>query len=397
MVGQGGSNNVTTRSNSKSQSKGHNEITSIPNLCSTKATSSTRWGSDKEVSIYNGLTYLEQAYKADGVNLQIGNYPLGEKIPLATAPIHKVGLSVCVLSSWYYRTEEEIFCFPTFERKFHVYIHAFRMAEPYCFCQLSEEISKILRTNLITHSIYIDDLLLISYQQEIMFNNVVKVLQIFKDLGVQVNIKKVEPLQTSITFLGWALSESGTIALDHAKKIKIVGLLQSIRKSKVVHIKRLAKMVGLVNFLCQIYKTLSGLLKIFLDKINQYSKVIGWNAIIKVDLLMKVELAKLEKTILQLHPSPSQLVSTCYVLIVDSSKVGWSGILLQPPCKKAVIFMGLWSLEDQRSHISCLELKAVLLTINKSQIATGYINIFTDNMTTKACLKRLWSGNPVKK
>ncbi len=262
---------------------------------------------------------------------------------------------------------------------------------PIFFVQISEEIAKFLRAVNVNHNVYIDDFLLIESNVSQMVQSLHNTFKIFKELGVQVNIKKVFLLQEEMEFLGWLLLKTGDISLGPDKKTKVLSTLKNILKQRVIRIKQLARLVGIVAFIAQIFRGLNMYLGVMHSRIRSGLRKYGWRALIYLDKGLRMEMVRLQQAIIRLNPLPPQLLSPLYIIIIDASNQGYCGLVIKPPERKIRVFTGIWTAKERKVHICTLELKAAVLTIQKAQIQKSYITIYTDNTATKSALKKLWS------
>ena len=75
------------------------------------------------------------------------------------------------------------------------------------------------------------------------------------------------------------------------------------------------------------------------------------------------------------------------ILTTDASNTGWGAV-----CEGQQTG-GLWSVEEQRSHINYLEMKAVLFGLQSlcSNVTDKHIRIQSDNTTTVSCINAIKS------
>lgn len=223
---------------------------------------------------------------------------------------------------------------------------------PSCFQNMMNKVIGNLRFGKII--IYLDDILIISESAEENLVLLEKVLKIFKDNGLTLNLKKCHFLKTSIEFLGYKIDSEGLKPSEN--KIKAV---REFPIPKTVH--QLRQFLGLISYFRKFIRNCA-LLSSPLTKLLKKDQPWTWNS--EHDLAFSTLKDSLtSQNVLTLFNPEKECV-----LYTDASREGLAGILMQvtDDGEKPIHYYSRQTTEDEKKYHSFeLELLAVVQSLAK--------------------------------
>ena len=250
---------------------------------------------------------------------------------------------------------------------------------PRVFTKCMKPLITSLREKGYRISIYIDDLILMHSDPDVLKLQSQDTLELLQSLGFAVNLRKshLEPAQ-EIEHLGFLLnSKELTVALPKDKKVNIIQLSTECLSDKNVTIRRVAKLIGCFNA----YTTGTKWGRLFVrrlerEKILALSKCkgnydgkidIGDEARLDIRWWMGNEIS---------IPKPMFPEKPVMTICSDASTKGWGAHNSKENTG------GRWSEREAGNHINFLELKACFLALQcyAKKLNGVYIHVKLDNI-----------------
>lgn len=263
---------------------------------------------------------------------------------------------------------------------------------PRIFTKLTKPLLARLRANGFINSIYIDDLLLISQNEELCNENVQVTSKLLDDAGFTIHPHKSEIKATqAIEFLGFIIDSKNFHVRPTAKRvIKVTDLGMDVLKEEQITIQRLSQLIGSFVALEQgntyapiFYKRI----EIFRNKqlrknYGNYEAIVKVTDEVKEDILWWME--NMDK-----FPKKIRMPEVTLIFKCDASQSGW-GIYDVQNNKTS---NGSWSAGEREFHINCLELLAIKICLQTfaKYVYDQHIKIFSDNTTAVRGINKMGS------
>ena len=258
---------------------------------------------------------------------------------------------------------------------------------PRVFTKLLDPVAASLRAQGILVHRYLDDWLIRAQSPELVLSHTHIVLKLFQQLGLIVNREKSElSPRTRFIFLGMDIDlVHSWIRPTQAQLGKITDHLTSLRGATSAKVRQLLSLIGSLNHASQFIRL--GRLHVrplqFFVKAkvkNLKEEIDSWVPLdqhFHATLVWWTDSQRLTEGV-PLHP-PEPTLS----LLTDASLEGW-GAFLEGHRRK-----GMWSQEETQLHISILELRAVLKSLQAlAPLVQGKaIHLMCDNVTAVAYIR----------
>lgn len=226
---------------------------------------------------------------------------------------------------------------------------------PSCFQQMMNKVIGNLRFDKVI--IYLDDILIISETIEENLELLEKILQIFHNSGLTLNLKKCHFLKTELEFLGYKIKTNSIIPSE--VKVKAV---KDFPLPKTVH--QLRQFLGLISYFRKFIRDCA-LLSSPLTRLLKKDVPWTWQDIHdKAFLTLKDKLSS-DNVLTIFNPSKEN------VLYTDASRDGLAGILMQvtDEGEKPVHYYSRQTTEDEKKYHSFeLELLAIIASLQKFRL-----------------------------
>ena len=256
------------------------------------------------------------------------------------------------------------------------------------FTKLLKSVFSTLRKQSNESVCYIDDAYFDCPSYEQCQANIQNTVHLFEDLGFIIHPEKsvLIPVQ-EICFLGFILnSKNMTVSLTREKVVNIQTQCSKLIKTKTPAIRFVSEVLGYlvssfpgVKFGMLYYRSI----EVDKNKALTYNKG-DYNAPM---VLSKQAIKDLQWWITSgvYSPNPVSYDPPHIILKTDASNSGWGGVITDLETRAN----GSWSLEESSLHINCLELKAVLLSLQSlcNSYHNKHIRILTDNTCTVSYIK----------
>lgn len=263
---------------------------------------------------------------------------------------------------------------------------------PRIFTKLTKPLLARLRANGFINSIYIDDLLLISRNEEVCNKNVQVTSWLLDKAGFTIhpNKSEIKPSQT-VEFLGFIIDSKEFHVRPTAKRVtKVTDLCREVLEENQLSIQKLSQLIGSLvalehgNMYAPIfYKRIEFFRNKHLKKSHgDYDTVIEISDEVKEDILWWME--NIDK-----FPRKIRMPEVSMIFKCDASQNGWGIYDVQ----RNETSGGNWSAEERELHINCLELMAIkicLQTFAKNKY-DQHIKVFSDNTTAVRGLNKMGS------
>ncbi|CAK1595379.1 unnamed protein product [Parnassius mnemosyne] len=248
---------------------------------------------------------------------------------------------------------------------------------PSCFQQMMNRVLGNLRFEKII--LYLDDILIVSQTEVENLELLEKVLQIFKENGLTLNLKKCHFLKTDIEFLGYRINSEG-IKPSEGK----VNAVKDFPIPKSVH--QVRQFLGLISYFRKFIKHCA-ILSSPLTKLLK--KNVPWVWKTEHDrAFMTLKDALISDNILTLFDPTKECV-----LYTDASRDGIAGILMQvsDSVEKPIHYYSRQTTDDEKKYHSFeLELLAVVQSLNKFRhyLLGSHFRIITDCSAVRFALSK---------
>ena len=255
---------------------------------------------------------------------------------------------------------------------------------------LKPALAYLRTTELMLISAYIDDIITANKSFDICFRNVMKIINLFGHLGFIIHPEKSVFVPSQIIeYLGMVInSKNMTISLTLKKKEKIFDLCKKLLSEERCLIRDIAKLLGYMSF---------GFIAVKFGKMHyrnlEHVKVHALS-ISKGNFDAFTELTdKSRNDIRWWRDNIQNSYDDIYkgspreVLTTDACPTGWGAVT------KYAKTNGLFSAEEQSTHINILELKAVLFGLQSlmSEVKNSHLKILCDNTTAVGCINNMGS------
>ena len=275
--------------------------------------------------------------------------------------------------------------------RFTCYPNGLRSA-PRNFTKITKVLFSELRKLGHISTSYIDDCLLIAPSVAECKDNIHDTVMMSEQAGFIVHpVKSVLEPTKRITYLGfWLDSNTMTVKLTDEKATKIKLACQTLLEKKLVTIKHLASVVGLlvasfpgVQYGQLFYRSLDNFkTKALKQAKGEYMAKTKLPSTCVQDLKWWIDNI-LNQTKSIETPNPHFLFET------DASNGGWGGVMITETGKQST--GGHWNAEENEMHINYLELLAVWFTLQSfcRHAQNSHIRVMSDNTTTIAYLNHM--------
>ena len=259
---------------------------------------------------------------------------------------------------------------------------------PRDFTKVMKPIVGLLRGLGVRMVVYLDDILLINQDPEILQREGKTLCHLLERLGFIVNMKKsvLVPSQ-KVEFLGMMVDTCAMqLSLPKAKVVKIRQQCSELVQQKRVTVRALAKLIGVLSSTMQAvlpaplhYRELQ-MLK---TRGLMYGKCYGAIVTLTPECLTELRWWMLHldqcnaKSVLS--PGPDLIIES------DASRSGWGAAAAGQTVR------GHWTPEELQDQINALELRAVWLAVRSfaSQKSNAHIHVRVDNRTAMAHINRM--------
>ena len=241
---------------------------------------------------------------------------------------------------------------------------------------------------------YIDDLITLGHSFQKSFENIVKIVKLFKKLGFVLHPEKSVfiPVQI-IEYLGFVINSiSMIITLTEKRKKRIKNLCNTLLSQEHCIIRDVAKLLGYfsssfvaVRFGKLHYRNLER------NKIAALQRNQGnFDASMTLSSDAKSDIIWWEKNIIE---SSNEIYNglPAITLTTDACPTGWGAVT------RGNRTSGIFSAFEQDQHINVLELKAVLFGLKALIPYTNtHIKVLSDNTTTVHCINNMGSCKSIE-
>ena len=259
-------------------------------------------------------------------------------------------------------------------------------AAPFIFTQVLAWPLQCLQARGISLLAYLDDVVVWHRDKDTLLAQMQQVMCFLQKMGFRLNLAKSHPYPAESTVWLWIqwLPQSGHwhLPLDEQSRIRQMAL--DFLASPRVTCRQLERMVGLLNFACQIHRFLRPYVQP-LTRSNTLVQATEQDRPILLPPYMQDAFRFWASPVpwhhvLRFHVSLPQLS-----LWTDASPRGW-GALLEP----ARVALGRWSSLETSLHVNLLELRA-LVFFNLRDLS---LLVFTDNETVRYALASCRACSP---
>ena len=261
---------------------------------------------------------------------------------------------------------------------------------PRVFTKLLKPVVATLRQEGITLIVYLDDFLLIGDTPSRVLNHVKRTTQLLHTLGYTVNYEKsvLTPTQ-NITFLGYNLdSVAMRLSLPPNKLMEIKESINSFLTTSQISLRALSTVLGKLTALTTVVRSVryhcTGILQQF-SSITKHTR--NFDSIINLPHDVRTDLLWWLTNLEQLATGPISPPLVSMEITTDSSLQGWGAWC------DTTSTGGAWSQEDSNLHINALELKAILIAVQRlaAHQTNTTIAIRTDNTNAMHCINNFGS------
>lgn len=259
---------------------------------------------------------------------------------------------------------------------------------PRIFTKLLKPVLSHLRKLGITVSCYLDDCIFLADSAETLMANVSYALHLFDSLGLTVNPNKSVLLPTQqIEFLGVILNSVDMSASLTSRKKQHIQAQGSLLLNREVSLLELSSFIGMVVAADPAVELAPVRYK-YLEIVRNRGLAThhgDYNSPVHLDDHARDLIAwwvnNIDSQVKSLRSCPYQIEMFC-----DASLTGWGAVMGDATTS------GHWA-HDELDHINCLELKAILLSLQSlcKTYRDTHIRIRSDNVTAIACLDRCGS------
>ena len=259
-------------------------------------------------------------------------------------------------------------------------------AAPFIFTQVLAWPLQCLRARGISLLAYMDDIVVWHRDKDTLLAQMQQVMCFLQEMGFRLNLAKSHPYPAeTAVWLGvqW-LPQSGHwhLPLDGQSRIRQIAL--DLLASPRVTLRQLERMVGLLNFACQVHQ----FLRPYVQPLTRSNTLVR-----ATERERPVLLPPYMQDVLRFwaSPVPWRHVPSFHVFLpqlslwTDASPQGW-GALLEP----ARVASGRWSSSEAPLHVNLLELRVVVF-FNLRDLS---LRIFTDNETVRYALASCRARSP---
>lgn len=259
---------------------------------------------------------------------------------------------------------------------------------PYVFTKILKPVISYLREQNIIVSIYLDDIICIGKDFETCYKNILEICALLQSLGFVINTEKSCLLPSKCCkYLGFILdSERMTMSLPVSKINLLSDFIKSFKYKRQCKIREFSQLLGLLNSACPgmkyglLYTKLLEREKFLSLRLNKDN----YDAHMQIPKYLHSEFNWWLHN-LSLSNNPIRQYIYDIELFTDASRSGWGAVC---ETKKAA---GLWTKEEQRSHINYLELKAAFFGLKclTTNLTNCDILIRIDNTTAVSYINRM--------
>ena len=229
---------------------------------------------------------------------------------------------------------------------------------PFIFNKITKPIFGVLHDKGHLSTSYLDDSLLVAFNESECYKNIKDTVKLFISLGFNIHEDKsvLKPVQT-IEYLGHIInSKDMTVTLTQKRKDKLLEACYKALEAESIHIRELAKLIGIMvsSFLAipygkLYYRELDNL------KSNALNLCYNWEQYV---LLNEKCINEIKWWISNCNNiTPIRRDSPVFVITSDASKKGYGAV-----CNGETA-SGIWSEEEKSFHINYLELLAAYFAL----------------------------------
>ena len=256
---------------------------------------------------------------------------------------------------------------------------------PWTFSRIIKPIKAHIHILTIRFHTYLDDFLILSLTPKSLTDHLSYIISLLETLGFLINIQKSQliPSQT-IEYLGVNLHlDSLLLSLPHSKVLAITAMCQDTLLQSHRSRRQLESLVGLLNFASSLVPLGRLRLRPIISWMNSHTSPHTRDRPVPLDRSLKKLLVPWTDQTFLTSPVHMNLPIPSLQLMTDSSKKGWSGILL--PYKTS----GEWPRSFRDLTSNWLELNAIFQSvIHFLPLLKGQsVQILSDNMTAVACIQ----------
>ena len=259
---------------------------------------------------------------------------------------------------------------------------------PRVFTKVLAPVLALLRKALIKVHAYLDDWIMRLFSETLGLKTAFVVVKLLRMLGWLINFPKsslVPRIHFEFIGLEWDLL-LGLIRPRMAKILRLKKDVKALQPGKLVKVKKLASLVGVIKWMAP-YVPLGYMhLKKLQWKIKEYwsQKRDGWKANILVTRSLQELLKWWTRPMNTSQGVPLKVPAPSEELFTDASCHGY-GAIMGPHT-----LAGVWTRKYKEKHINALELEAVRRALLNfaCHVENRTVRIHSDNSTTVACLRR---------
>ena len=232
---------------------------------------------------------------------------------------------------------------------------------PWAFNRITNPVKSHLHLCSVHAHSYLDDFFFLSFSPEGLQEVVDFVLDLFRRLGLSVNVKKsnLSPSQ-KVQYLGAIFHlDSLTLTLPESKVAQIVSLAQDTLLLRQCSRRHLERLMGLLNWASNFVPLGRLRLRPLIRWMNRHTSPPTRDQLTPLDGAFKSSLQVWVDRSFLVHSIPMAPPLPTLQLMTDASKRGWCGVLLPHQVE------GVWPQEFAQHSSNALELRAILLSLHQ--------------------------------
>ena len=260
---------------------------------------------------------------------------------------------------------------------------------PYFFYKILRPVLQYLREQGLRLTLYVDDFLLMCKPRDSLDHKDL-LLDTLRDLGWHINYEKSDLSDTtSCSYIGYHISSVGPdglpwITINSKRVAKLRKDLKRCLSHQYITVRRLARVAG--QCISMIKAVLPG--KLLLQNIYRFiAHRESWDNLVALTAGVKEELLWWLEALSSWNGAPLRVRTVDCQLATDASSTGWGA------CMGTLEASGVWTAWVTHMPSNYRELLAVVQALKSfgPKINNMCIQILSDNITTVACINKLYS------
>ena len=261
---------------------------------------------------------------------------------------------------------------------------------PFIFMQVLAWPLQCLQARGISILAYLDDIVVWHRDRDTLLAQMKQVMCFLREMGFRLNLAKSHPYpSSSAVWLGvhW-LPQTGHWHLPVERQANIRDMALALLQAPTVTRRQLERLVGLINFACQVH----WYLRPFLQPLTcscTFARVEERDRPSVLLPSMRDALLFWTSHTPWVHIPRFHVDLPLRSLWTDASSLGW-GALLEP----SLVGSGLWNSAERLLHVNVLELRAVRRAASFFRLRDLSLRVFTDNETVRYTLASCHTWSP---